>query len=126
MRCLLDTHAIIWCVDKRNSMLSAKAEEVILDPQNTIYFSSASLWEIAIKIGLGKLDISFANLLREIKKVGFIILHPEDVYLQKLIELPRIHKDPFDRLLIATAQTEEMVLVTTDENIHKYDVQWIW
>jgi len=123
---LLDTHAIIWCIDKRNGKFSTTAEEIIIDHQNIIYISSASLWEIAIKIGLGKLDLSFEILLRELENVGFIVLHTEPTYLRELINMPQIHKDPFDRLLIATAKVEQMTLVTADENIHKYEIPWVW
>jgi len=126
MKYLLDTHVLIWCADKRNSKLSANVEKIILDPKNIICISSASLWEIAIKVSLGKLTLSLAELLGAIEKTGFKVLHTESVYLQKLIDLPQIHKDPFDRLLVATAQVEDMMLLTLDENIQKYDVQWMW
>jgi PIN domain nuclease of toxin-antitoxin system len=123
---LLDTHAIIWSVNQELGKLSANAESIIADANNQIYYSSASIWEIAIKISLGKLNLSFPNLLTELKKVGFTELHSESEYLGLIIELPQIHKDPFDRLLIATAKSEDMILLTTDENIQKYDVKWVW
>ena len=126
MRCLLDTHAIIWCIDRGNSKLSQKARDIIIDPENTIFISSASLWEIVIKISLGKLDLDFDNLLKELDLAGFLMLHTEAAYLQRIIRLPLIHKDPFDRLLVATAQAESMVLITSDDNIHQYDVQCAW
>jgi len=107
-------------------MLSSKAKEIIINPQNTLYFSSASIWEIAIKIGLQKLELSFGNLLNEIDMVGFSVLQIENSYLKELTNLPQIHKDPFDRLIIATAQVERMTLITADDNIHKYDVKWVW
>jgi len=126
MRYILDTHAILWCTDRRNNKLSPKAEEAIIDQKNSIFISSASLWEIAIKKGLGKIDVSFDRLLDELDRVGFSVLHAESKYLQKVIDLPQIHKDPFDRLIIATALVEDMTLITSDDNIQKYDVRWVW
>jgi len=126
MMYLLDTHVIIWCAERREDKLSPKAKEIILDAANSIYISTASLWEVAIKIGLGKITVSFERLLNEVENAGFQILHPENKYLKKLFDLPQIHKDPFDRLIIATAISEEMTLLTADDNIQKYDVQWAW
>jgi len=93
-----------------------------------IYLSSVSLWEIAIKSSLGKLELKspFERLLADLSSTNIIILQIEDVYLKKLTMLPFIHKDPFDRLLISTALVEELTIITTDENIQKYDVPWIW
>jgi len=126
MRYLLDTHAILWSVDKTVNKLSSRAREIISDPRNGVYISVASLWEIAIKVSLGKLDASLADILDELDKVGFTILQIENVYLRRLLDLPMIHKDPFDRLIIATTQAEGMTLLTADENIYKYDIRWEW
>jgi len=126
MKYLLDTHAVLWCFNFQGNRLSEKARELIIDPENEIYVSSASLWEVAIKVSLGKLDLSFDKLLVELKKSGFQIIQIESSYLRKLLDLPQIHKDPFDRLIITTAQTEKMTVVTADENVHKYDVKWVW
>jgi PIN domain nuclease of toxin-antitoxin system len=82
--------------------------------------------EIAIKVSLGKLDVSFDNLLGELERVGFIILQTESIYLRRLMDLPQIHRDPFDRLIVATAVVEDMVLISADENVHKYSVTWVW
>ena len=125
MRILLDTHAIIWYFE-HNDKLSQKAEAIIDNPENNIYICTASLWEIAIKVSLGKLNISFNGLLDELEKVGFLVLHTENEYLQRLLDLPLIHKDPFDRLIISTAIVENMTLISADENVHKYNVTWIW
>jgi PIN domain nuclease of toxin-antitoxin system len=65
-------------------------------------------------------------VLSDIKFGGFNILQIEDEYLYKLSEIPHIHKDPFDRLLISTAFAEDLTIITIDENIQKYDVKWIW
>jgi len=127
MRYLLDTHAVIWHFDD-SSELSKKAKEIIDNPKNEIYISSASLWETAIKINIGKLDLDFTlnELLDEIKDNDFDILQIEDDYLKRLSTLPFIHKDPFDRLIMATALAEDLTIVTTDENIQKYEINWVW
>ena len=127
MRYLLDTHAVIWHFND-STKLSPKVTAIIDNPKNTIYISSISLWEIAIKINIGKLDmdITLDELLIEIKDNDFYILQIEDEYLKGLSDLPFIHRDPFDRLLIATANSEKITILTTDENIKKYDVKWFW
>ena len=125
MRYLLDTHALIWYFEN-DGKLSQKAENIIDNPVNIIYVSSATLWEIAIKVGLRKLDVDFDLLLAQVEQAEFLVVQTKNAYLQELIVMPQIHKDPFDRLLVATAKVENMVLITTDENIHKYDVDWIW
>ena len=125
MRYLLDTHAVLWYFEN-SSKLSQKSGEIIDNPVNDIYVSAASLWEAVIKISLGKLDVSFDALLNEIEKAGFYVLQTEVIYLLKLLDLPKVHRDPFDRLIIATALVEGMTLITIDENIQKYDVPWVW
>ena len=125
MKYLLDAHALLWYFEDEGK-LSKKAESIIDDPQNAIYVSSATLWEIAVKIGLEKLDVDFNALLVQVDHAGFHVVHTKNAYLQELIALPQIHKDPFDRLITVTAKIENMVLITTDENIQKYDVQWVW
>ena len=125
MRYLLDTHALIWYFEN-DGKLPQRVEEIIDDPKNKIYVSSATLWEIAIKVGLGKLDVDFDNLLEQVDNAEFLVVQMKNLYLRELLFLPQIHRDPFDRLLIATAKIENMILITTDEHIQKYDVEWIW
>jgi len=127
MRYLIDTHVIIWLA-KDSCELPKSIRKLIENPENDIYICSASLWEIVIKMSLGKLDLKLPldKLLFDIKTGGFNILQVEDIYLSMLLKLPYIHKDPFDRLLISTALVEGLVIVTVDENIQKYDVPWIW
>ena len=125
MKYLLDTHIALWYF-LNSEELSSTAEEIIVNPVNNIYVSAASLWEMVIKIGLGKLDVSFGAFLKEVENAGFLIIQTESRYLSKLLDLPLIHKDPFDRLLIATAMVEDMIMITIDENIQKYDVSWVW
>ena len=87
-----------------------------------------SLWEVAIKMNIGKYTFEggFTTFLKLIKDNGFELLPIKDIYMECLLDLPLIHRDPFDRLIIATALVEGMTLITADENIQKYDVQYIW
>ena len=127
MRYLLDTHALIWYFEN-SSELPQKIKEIIKQTKNDLYVCSISLWEIAIKINLGKLRVGFTfdQLIEDIKKRDFAILQIEDEYLRGLSSLPFIHKDPFDRLLVSTALAENLTIITIDGDIQKYDVSWIW
>ena len=127
MRYLLDTHAIIWYLDE-SLRLPPRMEEVIDNRVNRIFVSSASLWETAIKVNLNKLKLNstFNEFLDNVRGSDFEFLQIKDKYLKRLADLPFIHKDPFDRLLIATTLEENLTLITADENIHKYDVPWTW
>ncbi|MDR2482908.1 MAG: type II toxin-antitoxin system VapC family toxin [Treponema sp.] len=130
---LLDTHAAIWFFNG-SSELSSAAGRIIRDLSNPVYLSIASVWELAIKISAGKLD--FAGDEAAFKKArGFVrlaeanqiaVLPIETAHLDALEGLPWIHRDPFDRLLIAAARAENMTLVSADRNIARYDVSHIW
>lgn len=127
MRYLLDTHVLIWMVED-SPKLPLAIKEVIEHPKNQIAICSISLWEIAIKMNIGKLmlSLSFDELISMLKSGDFDFLQVEDEYLLELSNLPLLHKDPFDRLLISTALVEGATLITVDENIQKYDVPWVW
>jgi len=127
MRYLIDTHVVIWLAIN-SPELPEGIRELVENSENDIYICSASLWEIAVKMNLGKLDLKrpLNKLLSDIKTYGFNVLQVEDEYLCNLLTLPYIHKDPFDRLIISTALAEDLVIITIDENIQKYDVPWIW
>ena len=127
MRYLLDTHIIIWLLE-RSPHLPLGMKEIIIDDANSIYVGSVSLWEIAIKVNLGKLKLrsTFEKFLDEVNSSDLEVLQIKDEYLKELSSLPSIHKDPFDRLLISMAMFDNLTLITADENIHKYDVPWIW
>ena len=124
---LLDTHALIWYFEDSPS-LPNKVTELIDSATNHKHICSVSLWEIAIKTNLGKLNMhfSFEQLLDEIAASELIVLQIKDEYLKELPKLMNVHKDPFDRLLIATAVVEKLTIITIDENIRKYDVSWVW
>ena len=125
---LLDTHTLIWFLEGDETRLSAKAKSLISNPANVSYVSMAALWEMAIKIRLGTLTFlpGYDNLLPLFAQNGFEILPITIQHTRGLIALPIHHRDPFDRLLIAQSITEQLLFLTTDTNIHLYDVNWAW
>jgi len=126
-RYLLDTHTAIWFFNGDND-LSEKAKKIILDTSNSKYLSIASAWELAIKVGLEKIDFAgkTAGFIRLADANGFTIMPIKVSHLETYESLPFIHRDPFDRLLIATAISEQMTLITADGNIARYDVSKVW
>ena len=124
--CLIDTHALIWFMFD-DSNLSEEALKLIKSEKD-VYVSIVSLWEIAIKQSLGKLDIdvSIEQLASKCKEVDITILPIRAEHLDYIKILPDIHRDPFDRLIVSQAITENMVLVTRDTIIPKYDVNVVW
>jgi len=117
---LLDTHVVIWALEN-NPTLAERAVNAIVDGNNMVFVSSISVWEISIKQKLGKLKAP-NNLLEEIRGHRFTPLPINADHAQLAGQLPYIHKDPFDRMLIAQAIIEKLVLLTRDELIAKYDV----
>ena len=124
---LIDTHTAIWFFNG-DDMLSETAKRTILDPSNHKYLSIVSAWELAIKIGLGKLDFNgkAAGFIHLAESNGFIVIPIKSDHLTVFEALPLIHRDPFDRLLVATTLAEQMTLITVDKNIAQYDVPLIW
>ena len=128
MRLLLDTVAFLWLAED-DARLSAVAREAIVDPANDVFLSAASAWEIAIKHGLGRLRLHMApdeyvpeqRLLHRIEILGI----DEDATLQAG-KLPDLHRDPFDRLLIAQAIVHGLTIVTPDRLIRGYTVPILW
>lgn len=127
MKYLLDTHVVLWMA-QNSPLLSLAAKQAILDKQSQKYVSIVSAWEVAIKLGTGKLRLEggLDEFFRIINENGLIVLNIEPAYLQAIQFLPFWHKDPFDRILITTAIVENLTLVSADENIPKYDVMWLW
>jgi len=127
MDIILDTHAAIWFFedDKR---LSKTAIDAICNLKNGIYVSIASVWEMAIKLSTGKLvfDGDIDNFLETIYKNEFELLNISPKHIKTVTGLPFIHRDPFDRMLMAQAIVEDMPIITVDENILKYDIDYIW
>ena len=127
MKYLLDTHVVLW-VAENSSLLSERAKAFILDKSTEIYVSIVSAWEVAIKLGTSKLSLDggLPEFFRIIDDNGFITLSVERDYLLQLQNLSDFHKDPFDRLIIATAAIKGMTLITADENIQRYSTPWLW
>ena len=126
MKYLLDTHVILWLATN-SPLLSETVKRAILDNNNEKHVSIVSAWEVAIKLGTQKLQLDggLAEFFRMIDVNGFLLLGIEREYLQYVQTLAFFHKDPFDRLLIATANVENLTLISIDDNIQKYDVNWI-
>jgi PIN domain nuclease of toxin-antitoxin system len=118
MRLLLDTHVFLWSVTDDRKLTKA-ARKLILDADD-VFISSASIWEASIKAGLGKLDVDVTQLVSEIETSGFSELPVRAVHAAMVRDLPDIHRDPFDRLLVAQALSEPLRLVTSDGHLSKY------
>lgn len=120
MKLLLDTHTLLWAVSKEE-FLNEQARQEIASEINVVFVSIASLWEIRIKESLGKIILP-PDFYQGIGPSGFEILPITLAHLETLGRLPSHHRDPFDRMLIAQAQCEQLLLVSRDEEIRKYDV----
>lgn len=127
MKYLLDTHVVLW-IAENSPLLTDRAKTAVLDDSVEKYVSVASAWEVAIKLGTRKLylDGGLSEFFRMIDDNGFLALPVEREHLQRVTRLPPHHKDPFDRLLVASAIAENMTLLTADENIPMYDVTCLW
>ena len=127
MDVLLDTHAILWFFEN-DRRLSQNGIDAIYNLDNMIYVSTASVWEVAIKLSTGKLkfDGSIENFIENIYKNEFELLDISPGHAKVVVNLPFIHRDPFDRMLVAQAMVEDMHIMTVDENIYKYKVNVIW
>ena len=124
MNYLIDTHILIWFIEG-DEKLSQNAQELITNPVNNIYISQASLWEMTIKISIGKLSlsISLSDLELFLSSNQFQILETRFRHYEILQYLPFHHQDPFDRLIIAQAKAEDYILITSDNRFKLYDVK---
>lgn len=118
MRLLLDTHIFLWAV--AGSPRLKKAARLAIEDAEAVYVSAASIWEVAIKARLGKLQADADALAGAIAPSGFIELPVSARHAAAVAKLPPHHNDPFDRLLIAQALTEPLRLMTVDETLAKY------
>ncbi|HKF56100.1 MAG TPA: type II toxin-antitoxin system VapC family toxin [Blastocatellia bacterium] len=128
MRLLMDSHALIWYVDQDN-LLSPPAHAAISDAANDLLFSAGSIWEISIKVGLGKLALSlpFSHWMASaISDLGLTVLPITVQYAAVQAGLPRHHGDPFDRLLVAHALVEDVAIVSADDIMDLYGIRRIW
>jgi PIN domain nuclease of toxin-antitoxin system len=128
MKVLLDTHSMLWWLgnDRR---LSSMAREIITDGQNRLIWSMASSWEIAVKVGIGKLTLGrpLRQLYSDIvTDQGVELLPITHEHCTRLGTLPLNHRDPFDRMLIVQAQAEKIPILSADPKLSQYDVEVLW
>ncbi len=121
MNLLLDTHIALWWLADDPS-LSEKVRSHIIDTGNAVFVSAVTVWEVAIKASIGKLQID-GSWLDELMSDGFQQLPVKWSHAEGVRHLPMIHRDPFDRMLIAQAMEERLILVTADETIPTYPTQ---
>lgn len=117
MRVLLDTHLLLWALGQPERLSITAREQIDAEE---IYVSAASIWEISIKSALGKLEADPTEVLAAIGPSGFEMLPITGQHAAKVAELPPLHKDPFDRMLVAQALVEPMHLLTNDEALAEY------
>lgn len=127
MNYLIDTHTFLWFAES-NVQLRSRAKRIIEDTNNNIYISIASLWEMAIKISTGKLELQFRfeNMSFILETYQFILLPIEFEHILKVSSLDFHHRDPFDRVIIAQSFIENMAIVGKDRHFDKYGVNMIW
>lgn len=128
MKILLDTHAFLWFVEGCNK-LSPTANSFLSDTDNELFLSIASVWEMQIKVSIGKLKlaVSLSEIVTNQKDINDVqILAVELEHIWQLDNLQHYHKDPFDRMLIAQAKTESIPIISIDGVFNQYPVQTIW
>lgn len=123
MNLLLDTRALLWWLDA-NPMLSEPAKSYIADGGNLVFVSAVVIWEIRIKQALGKLEIP-SNFRRVLDQQPFEMLAITAEHAHAVGDLPAIHRDPFDRMLIAQAKVEDFAIVTRDSIVQQYKIKTI-
>ena len=121
---LVDTHTLLWASSDPQK-LGPQASKILSDNEVGIFVSIATAWEITIKTGLGKLDAP-EDYLDRIEPSGYRFLPIRISHLKHYRNLPLLHRDPFDRMLIAQAQAERLALISRDEEIGSYDVRTVW
>lgn len=128
MRLLLDTHAFLWFIGG-SGKLSGPARKLIEDPANERFLSVVSLWEMAIKVSLGRLELAlpFTELVeREVQGNAMEMLAIRPEHLDDLAKLPFHHRDPFDRLIVVQSLVEEMPIISKDKAFESYPVKLLW
>jgi len=127
MKLLLDTHTFLFAINEPER-LSSSVRSALLNEELSRWVSVVTLWEIILKIQVGKLNLPAepAYYQKHLSELGATVLPVEARHSFDLIRLPLLHKDPFDRLLIAQARVEDMTLLTRDESIRRYTVTTLW
>lgn len=123
---LLDKHAIYWFLSDDEKLPENVKKRI--ETETEVYVSVASFWEMSIKNSIGKMELpaSISVMMGACEEMGFQLLPITAQHLERIKALPKIHGDPFDRLLICQAQEGNMEFITKDENIPKYDVKTVW
>ncbi len=127
MRYLIDTHVLIWYLNG-DGALPEKHAALMRDPQNKLFLSMVSIWELTIKMSLKKLECSknIAEIEEYLLSKDYEIINISFAHLKALFELPKFHGDPFDRLLIAQALTENLSILSADGHFKDYAVNVVW
>lgn len=128
MKILLDTHAFLWAISD-DGRLSMTVRDAVIDPSNEVFVSAASSWEISIKYGLGKLSLPSPPdryLPAQRSRAGLELLAIGEPEVCRVHQLPSVHRDPFDRLLVAQANCYGMLLATDDAIMDRYPVGVLW
>jgi PIN domain nuclease of toxin-antitoxin system len=118
MRLLLDTHVLLWTL--AGSTRINQVRDLILSNDSEVYISTATWWELAIKISIGKIDINLNEIRKASADSGFSDLPVLGAHSEALLTLPMLHRDPFDRMLVAQAVSEPMRLITNDSALSAY------
>jgi PIN domain nuclease of toxin-antitoxin system len=120
---LLDTHVLLWYLNG-DQRITQKPQQIIADFENQCFISIASIWDVAIKIQIGKLklDINLKELRKKLNEEKIEILPLAYEHIMEILPLEKHHKDPFDRIIIAQAKFEKLTVITKDENFQKYKV----
>lgn len=122
MKILLDTHALLWWLTD-SDRLGNEARNLVADPANDILVSTASFWEIAVKIRVGRLRADLDEIMTAVSSEGFTLLEIAPSHYRTLMTLPVHHRDPFDHLLIAQAIAEKAVFLSEDGRVSAYPVR---
>ncbi len=117
MRILLDTHLLLWALAEPEKLSATTRNR--LDAAE-VFVSAASVWEVSIKVALGKLEADPSELLAAIEPAGFVLLPITGLHAAAVATLPLLHRDPFDRMLVAQARTEPLILLTNDTVLQQY------
>jgi len=128
MRLLLDTHTFIWAATL-DEQLSARAKALILDSENELFLSVASIWEMSIKASIGKLILNqpIEQIITEQVQInGVQILNIESVHALAVAALPWHHRDPFDRLLVCQSSLEKLTVLGRDSAMDAYGIERVW
>ena len=129
MRVLLDAHAFLWWATARGSRLSERARDLLSDASTDGLVGAGVLYEIAVKAQIGRLELPAAAdvyLPRLLRRFAFGVVAVEQAHALRAGTLPMIHRDPWDRLLVAQAQVEQLPIITADPAIGQYEVETIW